>query len=160
MASISVVDNLNESTFERTIPKAYIFHLNWMSNEANSTPVGIRRYRRSAYLRQVLDAFAEEIKATEGLTEWRSAVLTPVLVRAYHNLNDFARTSIEAHAKKVLLHYGKLTEQHWAAFYFQCDVIDPSNSIRWTSVKEIVPQDTEGVSNSLTRNVTLNPVAF
>jgi hypothetical protein len=70
-----------------------------------------------------------------------------VLVQAYHNLNDFAGSSIETYLKKLLLHRGRPTKQHWADFYFQTDMIDTSTSGRWLSMKEIGPESTKvGVS--------------
>lgn len=147
--SIAVTDDLTGRTFERAIPEAYIFHLHWMSHEATLTRVGSKERNRAFYLQQVLDAFAKEIEDADELSDWRSAVLTPVLVRAYHSMNDFMPSPIEAYLKKLLLCRGKLTEQHWAIFYFQSDVIHPSNSSRWVSVKKTTPQDIKGMSSML-----------
>jgi hypothetical protein len=156
--SISVLDMVTEQTFERVIPKAYLFHLHWISGEASPQQVGTKKQRRSSYLRQVLDAFAKEIEETSEFSDWRSAALTPVLVRAYHNLSDFASSSIGTYLKRLLLHRGRLTVQHWADFYFQSDVIDTGNSGRWTSLKKVVPQKIQVGSSFTALKIEYTPM--
>jgi hypothetical protein len=143
MAPIVVFDSATDAIFERQLPAAYVFHLLWMVQEARQVTVGSKTSeRRSSYLYQVLDAFAEEAKQNEAMSDWRSAVLTPLLVREYHSLNTFAPSSIEACLRGQTLHRGRLTEDHWANFYFKYDVIHPSNSRTWKLIKGATPQST------------------
>lgn len=136
--SIMVTDQRDQSYFELKIPAVYIFHLHWICQEAS--PTGDRRknaQKRSTWLCQVLDAFVDEVCSVGDTSRWRSGVLTPVLVRALHGVDDFKKQEISNVASVQSMLPGKLTMQHWKNFYFTYDVVAPSHRKRWLYQKQI-----------------------
>jgi hypothetical protein len=126
MSTIKVVDNEAKSTFHRSIPAGYIVHLHWMTFEG-SLP------NRGSWPRQLLDHFADEIKAAGDMSSWRSTALTPALGRALFDLDDFDAEAIVKRARAEIPYRNVkvLTAMHWATFYFHHDVLDPSTYRDW-----------------------------
>ena len=154
MATISVIDRNDGRTFERRIPAAYLFHLRWIRHEA--FPVGVStptQLSRATWLRQVLDAFVEEIEPIVDMSNWRSTVLNPVLVRAFYAIDDFKRNAILKNAQtQVATRGSKMDLKHWESFYFNLDIVSPVHRDWWLSIKqsglERHPHDDIGRSTS------------
>jgi hypothetical protein len=85
----------------------------------------------------VLDAFAEEILAAEDTEDWRSGVLNPVLIRAYHQADDFDQKQIIERMKATTQLSGRITNEHWIGFYHNLDVLAPNYCLQWNDVKDV-----------------------
>ena len=142
LASISVTDLSDGSTFHRQVPAVYLFHLHWIIHES-STPgePGPEEGVRPAWLREVLDRFSEEVRAMGDVSDWRSIVLNPVLVRAMHRADDLDERSITRKAKIDARITGrKMTLKEWEGFYLNLDVVQPIHKGWWLKAKPIGPE--------------------
>ena len=136
MAEVTVFDLSDRSTFTRRIPAVYLFHLHWLMQEAIPTIQQPTKERgRSFWLQAVLDSFAVEIKAEEDMSNWRSQVLNPVLVRAFYGADDFDKKHIEEQMKNNTQLSGKFSLEHWEGFYLNQDVVAPVYRMRWLKAK-------------------------
>jgi len=147
MATVSVIDLADRSTFERQIPAVYLFHIQWIIQEAYPKDESRIEHRdRTIWLRAVLDCFAEEIRSDDDMSDWRSKVLNPVLVRALHRVNDFDEKDI---ARKAAVEAGigrrKATHKHWEGFYLNLDVVAPVHHTWWLTIKHIEPAQHEWI---------------
>lgn len=140
LAEVSVVNLQDRTVIERLIPAAYFFHIHWIIREATANAeLDNAQGWRSSWLHAVLDAFAEEIQPNEDMSDWRSKVLNPILVRAFYRADDFNVQSITKQMKANRQLEGRITERHWEGFYHNRDVIAPVNQNRWLSIKGAEP---------------------
>ena len=150
-ANIRLVDLENNSTFERAIPAAYIFHLRWILREAaaEGDPGSVQR-KRAIWLQKVLDSFAEEIRFSGSLSDWRSRVLTPILMRAIHRVDDFDRDRIAAKAKaEQRVGSRRMTAGEWEDFYHTLDIVAPAHHDWWLMVKPMAPDSCVGIEEKI-----------
>jgi len=141
LETIAITRLEDGSTFNRQIPAGYIFHLHWIMQEAFSKE-GPKKPRgnRSDWLLAVLDAFVEEVAITESTPDWRSKVLTPVLVRAVNKVDDFNERAINKTAKDCCQLSGSMTVVHWEGFYFNQDMLAPGHHLWWLMAKQVEPE--------------------
>lgn len=103
---------------------------------------GSEEYTRAIWLQQVLDRFTQEIRDNKDLSNWRSTVLNPVLVRAMHRADDLVEKSI---VQKAKAHCGiarkQMTAKDWEAFYLNLDVLHPIHQEWWHDAKSIPLED-------------------
>jgi len=139
MATISVVDLKDRSTFDGQIPAAYLFHIHWIMREAFPEEESEGNQRdRCMWLCGVLDTFAEEIRTLKGTPDWRSVVLNPILVRALYGVDHFNEKAINAEARRRCQLTGtKMTIKHWEGFYFNLDVVAPTHHAWWLLIKHV-----------------------
>jgi len=142
MATVSVTDLWDGSTFHRQVPAVYLFHLHWIIHESSgSGELGLKEGVRPAWLREVLDRFSEEIRAMKDLSDWRSIVLNPVLVRAMHQADDLDERSITRKVKAdARTTRKKMTLKDWEGFYLNLDVVQPIHKWWWLEAKSIEPK--------------------
>lgn len=147
LAEISVINLQNRTTVKRLIPAVYLFHLRWIIRGATpNAELDDTHAQRSNWLHAVLDAFAEELRANEDTSDWRSKVLNPILVRAFYGADDFDVQSIAKQMKANRQLEGRITERHWEGFYHNHDVIAPINQKRWLRVKGAEPVEASVVN--------------
>lgn len=140
MEQVAVLDLTDRSSFTRSIPAAYFHHLHRIISEAflenvvdDQAQVG-----RAHWLRSVLDAFAEEIRAGEDFSDWRSKVLNPILVRAFYQADDFNQRHIAKQMRaNRQLEGSTIAIDYWKGFYFNHDVISPVFRSRWPAVAHL-----------------------
>lgn len=139
MEVVSVVKTEDRSTFKRNIPAVYIVHLHWLLQKAYPIKgAGPKAQSHAGWFVHVLDAFAEEMKQAEDFSDWRSKVLTPVLVREFYSVDHFNPKAIGEKARwNILYPANKLRLEHWEDFYFRKDVVDPSHVNWWLNIKTI-----------------------
>jgi hypothetical protein len=129
MASVTIVDLTDGSTRSREIPSGYLFHLHWMDLETKIPEGGHR------WFRAVLDSFVDEILETEVVAQWRSRILTPVIVRAFYEANHFDPKDILTRMKTRTQLSGRVTVKHWEGFYFNHDMLSPIHREWWQRLK-------------------------
>lgn len=94
------------------------------------------RSGRHFWLLSVLDAFAKELLSNEDMTDCRSKVLNPVLVRAFYKVDHYDQRDILKRVKDNCQIEGRrITLKHWEGFYHNVDVIHPVNKERWLTIK-------------------------
>lgn len=158
MAVIFVTDSETNSSFERRIPAAYFFHLRWLLQEGYVTEEATEEQKcHSRWIRQVLDCFAEEVVGAGDMSDWRSKVLTPVLVRAFFKVNDFSERAIARSARDEVKpgRGGGMTITNWEGFYFNIDVVAPRHRDWWMRVKQVDPERHQ--ENNVARSVGGSP---
>ena len=153
MAEVTVLDLSNRSTFMRRIPAAYLFHLHWLTQETScAKELDAKRRGRTCWLQAVLDSFAEEIQSQQDMSNWRSLVLNPILVRAFYWADDFNEKNIEEQMKKNSQLRGGSLLKHWEGFYLNQDMVAPVHQARWLDTKTIDPASSPTNGNYLSRD--------
>jgi len=96
---------------------------------------------RPVWLRRVLDRFAEEIRCIRDLSDWRSSVLNPVLVRAIHHTDDLNERAIIRKAKMDAgITRRQMTIKDWEGFYLNLNVVQPVHQGWWLEAKPARPE--------------------
>jgi len=82
-----------------------------------------------------MDLFIDELQQSlpEVSSSWRSAVLNPLLVRAFHGIRGDDGEKVVKVARQ-LLQKKVLVAKDFAKFYTQCDVIHKAYDGRWDSL--------------------------
>ena len=77
----------------------------------------------------------------KDLSDWRSIVLNPVLVRAMHQADDLDERSITRKVKAdARTTRRKMTLKDWEGFYLNLDVVQPIHKWWWLEAKSIEPK--------------------
>jgi hypothetical protein len=126
--------------FQRSIPVGYYPHLIWIGLSS------MEHSGRAAWLRNLLDLFAEELQSLTSIPpDWRSPSLNPLLVRTFYDVGHKDCREIKATVGQVLqLSPNVLKRHHWVDFYTRLDVIDPGYLDTW---RERVPDVFEDVES-------------
>jgi hypothetical protein len=117
--------------FQRRIPTEYHFHLAWIQQESK------QNYPESAWLRNVMDHFAEELLKFPSVAcpSWRSASLNSLLMRAFNNIFNNKATPIEKFVSSLVGEPEMLNIVDWQEFYFDANVINCKYDTHWASRK-------------------------
>lgn len=123
-------DKSTDAVHEAKIPAEYYRHLIWIQSDS----MGSLSYSR--WLQTVIDCFVDELR--ESLPEvppsWRSAVLNPLLTRAFYGIQgDDGKMLLKAATS--LLEKKSLNVNDFAHFYTRCDVINKGYDGRWDALE-------------------------
>ncbi|KAF9643128.1 hypothetical protein BDM02DRAFT_3192164 [Thelephora ganbajun] len=150
---VDVMELSTQNSFHAIISNNYGFHLAWIQHES------VGNSKRSRWLQNVLDHFAEELRqAPKGGVDpsWRSPVLNPLLVRAFYGVADdkvgLIKEKVVAMVARSACKDPSLED--WTSFYTSSDVIDPAFEAHWMKLKPCgVDQGNSGLSAEATPGV-------
>ena len=134
MLDCTVINICQQSTgnrWQRKIPREYHRHLIWIQQESTGDS------QRSRWLKKVIDVFVEELQEVPSdFSSWRSAVLHPLLMRAFYEMPEDNPKAITAEAAAWLRTGSpKLLLENWLQFYFEIDPINEEYDARWARIK-------------------------
>lgn len=142
---VDVLEHSNNASFTIRIPADYHPHLVWTQKESIGTS------SRARWLQNVLDHFAEELRAVlpEVDSSWRSYSLQCLLVRAFNSVQDDDKEAIEQRAiVKTNPSLKKLSLSEWLHFYTYIDVASSKYESLWKLVKPEGFRQDEGTATS------------
>ena len=139
-AGIEIQELSTGQKFQRSIPAEYYHHIIWIGLGSRGDS------GRAAWLRNLLDLFADELKLLKSIPpDWRSPSLNPLLVRTFYDVGDKDCREIKVVVGEVLgLSPNVLNHRHWVDFYTGLDVIDSGYLDAWCVRIPNVFQDMDG----------------
>jgi len=149
---VNFSDHSAESVHQKLIPVEYYRHLIRIQNDSRS---GLSHSR---WLQTIMDCFIDELQGSslDVSPSWRSAVLNPLLIRAFHGIQgDDEKTLVKAVTH--LLEKKNLGVKDFGDFYTRFDVINEGYNSRWNSLEAPKPRGRNGPAQQIQGMVNASP---